>query len=261
MKNELLRMFVWRTLYAFARLVPSAPRMTVLLYHSISNSADFFAVSPEEFERQMRYLKEHFTIVSLSRAFAHAADERVRRDSVAVTFDDGYRDFLTNALPVLKRHRIPATLFVLGDSPDRAELGNDHPLLASGDFSALRDPLVTIGSHGLTHTKLTKIPLAEAQRELQESRYAIGELSGVIPTHLAYPKGSYNKAVMRATQEAGYTGAVSVMERGVRVGDSRFALPRIQIDSSTTDTEFHAKLSAAADWYYALWSLLKGKLV
>lgn len=242
-------MFVWRALYMFTHLMPSAPRMTVLLYHSISDSADFFAVSPATFEKQMQYVKEHFAVVPLARAFAHAGGERVKRDSVAVTFDDGYRDFLTNALPILKRHEISATVFVLGDSPDRAELGNNHPLLTSAEIASARDGLVSFGSHGLTHKKLTKIPPEDLKRELEESRRDA--------EYLAYPKGSYNDTVIRGVREAGYAGAVSVTERGVRVGDSAFALPRIQIDHSTSWSTFRAKLTSAADWYYALWSLFR----
>jgi peptidoglycan/xylan/chitin deacetylase (PgdA/CDA1 family) len=247
--NSLIKKLVWWKLSLLARLFPHKPRMTVLLYHSISDSQDFFAVSPAMFERQMQHLKKRFDVVPLSRAFAHAAGERVERDSAAITFDDGYRDFLTDALPVLKRHGIPATVFILGDSPDRAELGNDHPLLTPVDFPALADPLVTIGSHGLTHKKLTKMSLEDLKRELEESRRAA--------EYFAYPKGSYNDTVISGVREAGYEGAVSVVERGVRPGDDAYALPRIQIDSSTTESEFHAKLSLAADWYYALWSLAK----
>ncbi|MBI3572119.1 polysaccharide deacetylase family protein [Candidatus Kaiserbacteria bacterium] len=251
-----LRSLAWRVLAILAHLAPHQPRMTVLLYHSISDADDFFAVSPPEFNRQMQYLTTQFELVPLARAFRHAAGERVRRDSVAVTFDDGYRDFATTALPILKRHKIPTTVFVLGDSPDRAELGNNHPLLAPADFFALPHPFITVGSHGLTHRKLTKIPLPEARKEMEESRRVVEQRTGASSSYLAYPKGSYSPAVMRAAQEAGYEGAVSVVERGVHESDDRYALPRVQVDSSTTPIEFRAKLSPAADWYYALWKLL-----
>jgi len=251
-----LRAFAWCTLGALARIVPHAPRMTVLLYHSISDSSDFFAVSPSTFEKQMRYLREHVAVVPLSRAFAHAAGELVKRDSVAVSFDDGYQDFVTDALPILKQYRIPATVFLLGGEPSRSELGNDHPLLVKNDVPVLADPLISIGSHTQTHKKLTKISPEEALYEMHESRAILKDMFGAEPQYLSYPKGSYNLGVMQGTKAAGYTGAVTVVEHGVRKGDSVYALPRIQIDSSTTDRQFRAKLSLAADWYYKMWKLL-----
>lgn len=251
-----LRAIVWRVLTIFTHIFPHTPRMTVLFYHSISDSSDFFAVPPDQFERQMQYVRKHFDVVPLARAFAHAAGERVKRDSIAITVDDGYRDFVTEALPVLKRHNIPSTVFIIGDIPIPGELGNDHSLLSKSDAQALADPLIEVGSHTQTHKKLTKISAEEALREMQESRIAIGNTFGVPVRYLSYPKGSYNKSVMRDAAIAGYAGAVTVVERGVKKGDSPYALPRIQIDSTTSFSRFRAKLTRAADWYYALWSLL-----
>ncbi len=254
----MLKNLIWNILYALARALPHQPRMTVLLYHSVSDSPDFFAVSPDIFDRQMRYVSERYAVVSLSRAFEHAAGKCVERDSVAVSFDDGYRDFLTEALPILERYQIPTTVFVLGDNPDRAELGTDHPLLAPEDFAKF-SPLVTVGSHTLVHKKLIKMSVEDAVRELSLSRESVKERTGTVPRYLAYPKGSYNEVVMHLASEAGYDGAVSVVERGVHPGDSAYALPRVQIDSTTSFLRFQAKLTQAADWYYRLWSLARLK--
>jgi len=248
-----IRSFVWSMLFVCARVIPRAPRMTVLLYHSISNNKDFFAVSPLTFDRQMSQVKKYGEAVPLSRAFAHARGDRVARDSVAITFDDGYEDFVTHALPVLEHHRIPATVFVLGDTPDRAELGNAIPLLGANSMNALHNPLITVGSHSLTHRKLTRLSPGELRIELAESLHSLSPYVRDGETYLAYPKGSYNRAVMDASREAGYDGAVSVVEHSVRAHDPLYALPRIQIDGSTSFSEFNMKLTLAIDWYYKLW--------
>lgn len=254
----MLKNFIWNILYALTRALPHHPRMTILLYHSISDSPDFFAVAPEVFDRQMRYVSERYEVVQLSRAFEHASGKCVEHDSVAISFDDGYRDFLTEVLPILERYRIPATVFVLGDNPDRAELGTDHPLLAPEDFAKFSS-LITVGSHSLVHKKLTKMLVEDIVYEMVLSRESVKERVGTAPRYLAYPKGSYNEAVMRLASEAGYEGAVSVVERGVYSGDNAYALPRVQIDSTTTFRRFQAKLTQAADWYYTLWSLARLK--
>ena len=253
-----LRALAWNFSSVIARCVPRTPRMTVLLYHSIGDNSDFFSVPPLDFRMQMQSLKKNADVVPLSRAFLHAQGERVTRDSVAITFDDGYHDFLANALPILKEENIPATVFVLGENPDRAQLENDIPLLSPEDVRALSsEPLVSVGSHALTHRKLTRLTASECKDELEGSRAMILKQSGRPPEYIAYPKGNYNQGVMDAAKEAGFIGGLSVIERGVRVGDNQYALPRIQVDSSTTRSLFKAKLTRAADMYYAFWSFLK----
>lgn len=232
--------------------------MTVLMYHAITEADGFFAVSPNDFDAQMKYVRAHAEPVTLAQAFEHAQGNRVKRDSVAVTFDDGYLDFSTHALEVLKREGIPATVFVLGDAPDRKELGNDLVLMNADQVRSLsKEPLVAIESHALSHRKLKHLTPAELMHELTESRRLIEERTGTKPVYIAYPKGSYNGPVIEAVKKAGYEGACSVIERGVRPGDEVFALPRVQVDRSTTLALFAAKLSLAADWYYALWLFAK----
>jgi len=248
---------IWRLLRFFGWEISDVPRMTVLLYHSISESDDSFAVSPAAFEEQMKYIRRYLDVVPLARAFEHAAGKPVERDSVAVTFDDGYRDFIEHAQPILLRHRIPATLFVLASEPDRRDLGNEHPLVAPADIPNLDRSLVDIGSHALTHRKLSKIPIEEARAELIDSREKIQAAYGATPAYLAYPKGSFNDEVKEAARSAGYAGAVSVIQRTVHEADDPYALPRVQVDRDTTYRIFGAKLTIAADWYYFLWTVLR----
>jgi peptidoglycan/xylan/chitin deacetylase (PgdA/CDA1 family) len=251
-----LRTVVFSVLRALTYLIPRQPRMIILFYHSIRDHDDFFAVSPVEFDRQMRYLKDSFDVVPLERALRHATGEKVERDSVSVTVDDGYRDFAENAAPILKKCAIPATVFALGENPIRAELGNDYPLLTAQDAAALKDAGLTVGSHALSHKKLTKLPREEALQELVESKKGVVERFGGEAEYLAYPKGAHNPQVMELAREAGYKGAVTVAERRVRVGDDAYALPRIQVDSTVSFNLFRAKTSPAQDLYYALWRVL-----
>src|SRR3990172_5351239 len=74
----------------------------------------------------------------------------VPRGAVAVTFDDGYRDLLEHALPVLKEYRIPATVFVVTDGVGKTDAWNEvpgvppEPLLGWNDLQRLRDEGVAI---------------------------------------------------------------------------------------------------------------------
>lgn len=252
----MMREFIWRALYFVARIVSKRPRCSILLYHSVSGGTDPLAVTPVEFEQQMRFIREHFDVIPLERAVAVAAGEAFSRDCVAVTFDDGYRDFVTVALPILEQYRVPATVFVLGGEPDRAALGTTYELIRDADTPALMKPLVCIGSHGLTHRKLTRLTQEELSEELERSRANLQERYGSgAAEFIAYPKGSFNDRVVQTAAVAGYAGGVTVTERAVRVGDDRFALPRIQVTNGMPLKRFAAKLSIAADWYYAIWHI------
>lgn len=248
----------WAVLHGIARLLPRAPRMTVLLYHSVSNADDFFSVTPEVFKQQLVYLAKKAQIVPLARAFEHAQGNPVTTDSVAITFDDGYQDLLTTAVPLLAQEQMSSTVFVLGENPIRSELENELPLLSETELRKLAtDWQVEIGSHALSHRKLTKLNPEDLHGEVRGSRERIRTVTGTVPAFLAYPKGAFNETTKAAVREAGYLGAVSVVERGVHVGDDIYALPRVQVDSTTTLPVLGAKVSLAADWYYAIWSLTK----
>jgi peptidoglycan/xylan/chitin deacetylase (PgdA/CDA1 family) len=250
-----LKKIIWGILYLGACMVPHRPRCTVLLYHSISNSKDFFAVSPEVFEKQMKYIQKRQSLVSLRDVLNYVQGLPFKRDSVAITFDDGYQDFVKIALPILKRLSIPATVFVLGkdEEVDRFELGNTEQLLTVRDVEQLKNPLITIGSHGVSHRKLTRLPSFEVVQEVHNSKSHIKEMYGIDPVYFAYPKGSWSDEVAVIVENAGYKAAFSVIETAAMKNSPLYAVPRIQIDGSTTWTQFKAKLTPAADWYYWLW--------
>lgn len=87
----------------------------VLIYHRVASLAtdpQLLAVTPENFDAQMRVLAEHWHPISVASLAAGMKNHRLQDRSVAVTFDDGYADNLTSAAPVLERHRVPATMFV-----------------------------------------------------------------------------------------------------------------------------------------------------
>lgn len=93
---------------------------TILRYHSVSAASDYcsptIAVSPELFEKQMEYLSRHYKVFSLDDLVLGFESRDLPHKSVAITFDDGYADNATAALPVLARYKLPATFFVTSDS-------------------------------------------------------------------------------------------------------------------------------------------------
>lgn len=229
--------------------------ISVLMYHSIADSSWFFSVSPRAFERQMRYLKEYGNPVRLSDVADFVRGERdLPSYAVAVTFDDGYRDFYENALPILNKYHIPATLFVMAGEPDHKELGNNFPLLDWDGIRRIRaGGLIDIGSHAMTHKKLTRLVAGAAENEIRSSGVVLEEKIGAFPDFFAYPKGSSNPEVKSLVRKSGYKGAVTAEQRLVLRNGDFYAIPRIQVDRSHSFFEFKARLTRVADWYYKLW--------
>jgi peptidoglycan/xylan/chitin deacetylase (PgdA/CDA1 family) len=86
----------------------------VLTYHRVNDERDpfFGAVPTDVFERQMAYLARHYRVLTVEELVERMRDHRLPRNAVAVTFDDGYRDTLTHAAPILARYGLPATIFL-----------------------------------------------------------------------------------------------------------------------------------------------------
>ena len=101
-----------------------APKSIVLLYHRVTNletDVEQLAVTPERFEAHLQFLKHQYRLLSLPEFVSHLRAGRYVPNSVLVTFDDGYRDNVTTAYPLLKKYSIPAAIFVAGSGPQTRE--------------------------------------------------------------------------------------------------------------------------------------------
>jgi len=163
--------------------VPDSP--LVLLYHRVADDpvdANLLAVSPTLFESQLRWLAEHTRVVPLHDLLAEAQEGRLEPNTVAITFDDGYLDNLTNALPLLERYRLPATIFITSgridsgreiwwDALERIFL-TGHPLpdvLSLSDDQASQEwDLRTPALRWICHDQLGEILHSKPSEEIEE---------------------------------------------------------------------------------------------
>ena len=111
-------------------------RVLILTYHRFSRGRDPLATPAADFDAHLEYLKEHYTPVPLSRVAEHYAGAReLPARAACVTIDDGFADAYDIAFPLLQRHGVPATLFVITDFLDgRAWMWTDklrHVALAT----------------------------------------------------------------------------------------------------------------------------------
>lgn len=192
----------------------SRDRLRILIYHSISeHRQDPFAVSPKTFEEQMVWLlKSGFSVISLQQAADDLRAKNPLRRKVVLTFDDGYQDFLDEAVPILTKHHLPATLFVafgkLGKLSDwcRYEKARRHL-----DWHALRkikEIGFDIGSHSMNHPDLTSLDEQCLLNELSESLHLLKSEIGATFVPFAYPWGRFSEREIKAVQKVGYSCAL-----------------------------------------------------
>ena len=162
---------------------------------------------------------------------------------VGLTFDDGYRDVLSSAAPVLERHGFTATMFAVSSLLGGENVWDPPPrrqLISEADVRELAARGWEIGSHGATHTRLTQIDSDRLRHEVSASRAAIAHVTGVEPRSFCYPYGSVNAEAVGAVRDAGYSYACAV-RRDPRL-PSALAMPRIGVTQWDRSLRFVAKL-------------------
>ncbi|WP_330175306.1 polysaccharide deacetylase family protein [Streptomyces sp. NBC_01498] len=208
------------------------------MYHSITDPADDpyrVTVSPARLDRQLHWLRRRgLTGVGMDRLLAARARGRAA-GLVGLTFDDGYADFLTGAVPVLRRHGFTATVYVLpgrlGGSNEWDSPGPRKPLLTEDGIREAAAAGMEIGSHGLRHSDLTQADDTLLREETRGSREALRALTGVEVTGFCYPYGSVDERAVAAVRDAGYRYAAGISP-GPLTG--LFALPRVHIGQEDT---------------------------
>ena len=234
-----------------------ADRLPILLYHRVApNGSDALAqwrVSPEAFERQLCYLRDAgFHSVCLENWGAwvdHGAP--LSRGAVLITFDDGYRDFVEYAWPLLKRYGFSASVYLVAGEIGRAnrwdhEYGEVVPLLGWREIRELQAEGVSFGSHSLTHPMLTSIPLKQVIHELTRPKDILEQGLGIPVNSFSYPHDEFNKVIQYITGICGYDFALSCEPGLCTMEDSLLALPRIEIEGSDTVETFAARLESLA---------------
>lgn len=246
-----------RALISVLSLFPvRLPALSVLMYHSVSDSDAFFAVAPEKFEQQMRYIRDSGFDCVFASEIAECMQEGKLARTMCVTFDDGYEDVYTNAYPVLKSLGIKATVFLItgqiGGSYTNSE-GRAFPLLRREQIEEMRaSGFVEFMPHGHTHRKLHGLAPHEQEKEITLSRDAVRNLTGSIPRVFAYPRGRTTPAIAELLKRLGFGLALGVIPGLVRRTSDFYDLPRNAVDAQVDFREFKLKISGAVEWYEAI---------
>jgi peptidoglycan/xylan/chitin deacetylase (PgdA/CDA1 family) len=221
-----------------ARLPHRLLAVPILMYHRIGPIArsapaitDALTVTPPVFDAQMRWLRRDgfhaITQLQLFDALEHGM--RLPPSPVLITFDDGYRDVLWNAAPLLHRLRMPATAYVITGRID----DGDPSFLSWPELRRLRARGFDIGSHTVHHLELTHLAPPQALYELEASRRALQRHLRTPVQWFAYPAGAADAAVAELVRRAGYVLAVTTRPGDVQSAAEPFLLHRDEILDTT----------------------------
>jgi peptidoglycan/xylan/chitin deacetylase (PgdA/CDA1 family) len=202
----------------------------ILTYHSIDNSGSPISVDGATFRSQMDWLaRSGPRVMGIEELLRLGAGDA----GVAITFDDGFVNFLTHAWPVLRDHALPATLYVPVDHVhgtnkwSRGDGGIPQlPLLSWPQLEGLAAEGVRVGSHTCTHPRLTRLDMPRLQDELERSSRTLKERLGLSPAGLAYPFGDVNDRVAH-TAAALYDYACTTRMRELHDDEDPYRLPRL----------------------------------
>lgn len=228
------------------------PGGVILAYHNVVRGGHTSAagdpgahIDLDRFTEQMRWIRHRYTVLPLAELVERLATSRDLRGLLALTFDDGYRGTVVEALPVLRTLGLPATLFVVGDAPGRrTPFWWDDPARSAAPrrpipgthLPASWEELRTaaragfeIGAHSMHHDDLTGFARAELDHDLLACSNRIALHLGVRPRAFAYPYGRWNAPVREAIRAAGFTMAVTLDGGGNRRHADPWALRRQNI--------------------------------
>jgi peptidoglycan/xylan/chitin deacetylase (PgdA/CDA1 family) len=188
--------------------------LPILMYHRIDQlTPDLPAITrgltvpPRDFAAEMTWLHSNgYHAVTQRQVFDAVVHGRsLPAKPVLITFDDGYRDVLRYAVPVLQRLHMPATAYVI---TARISSG-DTTWFTWGELRRMERLGWDVGSHTVTHPDLTTLSTGEVTAQLTHSRNALEKHLGHPVQWFAYPSGAENSTVVDLTRQAGYVLAVT----------------------------------------------------
>jgi peptidoglycan/xylan/chitin deacetylase (PgdA/CDA1 family) len=239
---------------------PRTNGFRILVYHSVrpvgAVSPSPFIIDPEQFARQMQWLAEkHYQVVSLSSAL-----ETLRRGSsltagtVVLSFDDGCRDNLTYAVPIVRRYGFTPIVFLcpaLFGQPEGkyGDFFTPSPLLTRDEARELIRAGWEVGGHTQRHRWLVSDRSSEElDDEVGGCRTAIQDLLGYDAKIFSYPFGKFNMVIKQCVMRHGYAAACTTLNGFNTARIDRFELRRIVIKAEDDLREFQRKVQGAYDW-------------
>jgi len=222
-----------------------AGHVPIVMYHYIrinpvaSDRMGFvLSVTPNNFATQMKWAYDHgFHTITLSDVYDALENHRaIDSHAMVLTFDDGYEDFYTAALPVLERYNFRATAYIISGFVGRPGYMT-WPQIITADTAGM-----TIGSHTLSHPNLTRQSPARLTAQVQGSKTQLEQHLGHPVVDFCYPSGRYNSTAVAAVRAAGYRDATTTAFAAFESLDAAYYWPRVRISGADDMRLFIEKL-------------------
>lgn len=241
-------------------------RVVFLCYHGVTKRRTRSPADPKglhvnyrRFAAHLDFLQRHYKIISLSDYIrAHNDHRRLPPYCAVLTFDDGFRNFLTVAAPLLAARQIPATVFLITDKAGEqtnADLSldwspaDDERYLSWADALILKDKMkFEIGSHTCSHAGLLTLSAKDTERELLHSYNDLVTHLGVEAPTLSYPKGQYSRLLADDARKLGYACAVTTDRGPNELNHDLYTLGRTLIGDDDNVASFAVRVSGLRWW-------------
>ena len=187
----------------------------ILIYHNIINSNNSSrktsirqnrnSIDVNSFRRQMKYLFDNkYKVVSVTEFYQKVLNNDVsEKETVVLTFDDGYTSFVFKVYPVLREYGFNGTIFTIVNRIGRADY------LRWEDLRYLRKEGIDIQSHTMSHRPLEILKDKEIRRELEFSKRRLESELKVRVDFVSLPQGSFNSKIMKMAREVGYLACLT----------------------------------------------------
>ena len=219
----------------------------ILTYHSVGHRDHEMNVTPEDFRAQMKWISENCVIIPL-------ADAAMGKPGIAITFDDGYRDNLINAAPILKEFGFTATVFVVTGKVGAMLEHDDDPetsaLMTWEELRKWESIGLSVGGHTMTHKRLSQLTDQDQENEIRDCALNLEENLKNRIEAFAYPFGSaldFNDISKSLAKEAGFAYAVSNRYGPNNAASDRWNLRRIWIDNTDSISTLEDKVRGRLD--------------
>jgi peptidoglycan/xylan/chitin deacetylase (PgdA/CDA1 family) len=243
----------------------------ILMYHKIPQaeikSQHKIFVTAENFEKHLQFFKKKgFTTLTFSELSLFRKGElnfkHFPKKPLVLTFDDGYRDNLETASPLLKKYGFKAQLFLLADNRINSnvwDLNGDEPaheIMSSKERQVWKTSAYEIGSHGFRHQKITELSEEEAQKELSNSKLVLENEFKIPVQSFAFTYGVTRPEGAEMAQRAGYEYALNTDTGGMLMEEDPYSIFRVNIFPNETTSSLSKKTSK---WYRRYYKFKRNK--
>ncbi|WP_411882271.1 polysaccharide deacetylase family protein [Polaromonas sp. YR568] len=238
-------------------LTQNSQAIPILVYHQIAEAPPKGSpfrglyVAPAAFARQMAWLKLlGYTGLSMGALQPYLRGERSGK-VVGITFDDGYRNNLTHALPALAKHGFSSTCYAVSGLLGKTNLWDENigipqtPLMDEAEIRQWVAGGQEIGSHTHRHVKLLETDEPGSREEMALGKTGLEAVTGLAVEHFCYPYGHYKARHVELARELGFATATTTQRSRCHAGMDLLQLPRVPVLRSTTLPVFWLKIATA----------------